>query len=87
MFVSFAGGPTPRNLLQRIQNLEMRILELEGRSPEYFHKDVCSLSDFIVILINKLYFGDYRLPLRASPSPRGSPTQPSFPYPLDTQLT
>jgi hypothetical protein len=40
MYLVFAGGPTPRNLLQRIQNLEMRILELEGRSPEYFHKDV-----------------------------------------------
>lgn len=51
--IFIAGGPTPRNLLQRILNLEMRILELEGRSPEYFHKDV-SLLIFVVSAYNTL---------------------------------
>ena len=30
-----AGGTTPKDLIQRVQNLEQRLLQLESTSPEY----------------------------------------------------
>lgn len=35
MNVCFAGGSTPKDLIQRVQNLERRLLQLESYSPEY----------------------------------------------------
>lgn len=35
-----AGGSTPRDLIQRVQNLERRLLQLESYSPEYVQSQV-----------------------------------------------
>jgi len=35
------GKPVPSDVYQRIQNLEMRILQVESMSPEYFDMTVC----------------------------------------------
>lgn len=37
-------GITPRDLVLRVQNLEMRLLELEARSTEYHHPEVRIIS-------------------------------------------
>ena len=37
-------GVTPRDLVLRVQNLEMRLLELEARSTEYHHPEVWIIS-------------------------------------------
>ena len=37
-------GVTPRDLVLRVQNLEMRLLELEARSIEYHHPEVWIIS-------------------------------------------
>ena len=40
MIVCSLDGVTPRDLVLRVQNLEMRMLELEARSTEYHHPEV-----------------------------------------------
>lgn len=37
-------GVTPKDLVLRVQNLEMRLLELEARSTEYHHPEVWIIS-------------------------------------------
>ena len=47
---ALAGGLTPQDLIQRVNNLESRLLQLEGRSHEYEYDDVSASLPICAIL-------------------------------------